>query len=441
MRLRPEAIAFCLAALLGAGLSSLVVRGPVVATGAVASPTAAPAARQGRERLRKGDLAVRRGDLHAADKHYRRAWDFDATRPRAADALRSLHEHPRFELRADEKSVSEAQALLGEGFWRLETKHFVILSDASRDWTRQKAALLERAHHQYFRFVDRLEFPVYPPQHKLLCILFEDHAMYQAFARTHDGVNAPWIAGYYAGLSNRVVFYDDRSGPAFRKAFEQLDDYERDVSDLRREARSLRDAPDESASLSARAAHLTRRVASERTRLEEEAAHAAQAKTIHEAIHLLAFNTGLQSRAHQYPFWLTEGLAVAFETDQPDAAFGPDRPTERREQEFQRFLQEGGLIELEALVAMNAPIVADAEGVDALYSQAFTLFTHLVRKSRRTLVGYMLDIRDEPPGRITPPRHVELFTAHFGRPASVERRWLRSLGADRSALASHPGGE
>jgi len=444
MRLRPEAIAFCLAALIGAGLSSLVGWSPAPASGASAAapaPVSAPEARKGREHLRRGDNAVRRNDLRTADLHYRSAWDVEATRARAADALRSLHEQPGFVLRADEEAVSATQTLLGEGFRRTETDHFVILSDASREWTRHKASLLERAHHQYFRFVDRLEFPAYPPRTKLLCVLFQDHAMYQAFAKTHDGVAAPWIAGYYAGLSNRIVFYDDQTGPAFRKAFEQLDGYERDVVDLRRQARGLGDVHGEAASLRARADHLTRRVATERARLVEEAARAAEAKTIHEAIHLLAFNTGLQSRAHQYPFWLTEGLAVAFETDRPSAAFGPDRPTESREREFERILREGDLIDLEALVAMNAPIVADADGVDALYSHSFALFAHLFRTSRRDVVGYLLDIHAEPPGKIDPARHVAMFRQRFGDPGAVERRWMRRLEAASPSLASHPGRE
>lgn len=303
-------------------------------------------------------------------------------------------------LRADEAAVTSTLSMLGQGFTRTETDHFVILSDCDRAWTQARAGMLERANHQFTRFMERLEREPGALDAKLQVVLINDHAAYAAFARTRDGVTAPWVAGYYAAFTNRAVFYNDATAPVHPEP-----------------GPSRASAAPSIAPRQARAA-------------EGEAASITTAKTLHEAIHLVAFNRGLQSRARQAPFWLTEGLACSFESDQPTRSLGPDRPVKEREEEFDAVVEKGALIPLEALVAMNhAP--EDDVSVSAMYAQSYMLFRHLFRHKREQLAAYFDDLNNEPPGFASPRRHSEMFEARFGDPRAVEKALMRAWQRER----------
>lgn len=388
-------------------------------------------ATSGARLLRRGADAERAGDLAQADDAYRAAWADPTSRERAADALRRLHDLPTFDLPVDEARISEAMDALGPGFARVETDRFVILSDADRDWTAARATLLERTHHQLFRVMDRLDYPATPPSRKLLVIFFRDHADYRAFAAREDGVAAGWIAGYYSGLANRAVFYDDTTGPAFVAAFGQIEEHERSVQRARDEARRLRRERDRegAALLAARADDLEARLAMERDRIAEEARRSSEAKTIHEAVHLLAFNCGVQSRAREYPFWLTEGLASSFETERPHAAFGPDHESTQRDAEFERLAAEGRLMPLAEFVTLSTVPDEDAAAADVMYAQAHALFSFLHRYERRALGEFLAEFWEREPGASTPEERLAIFEARFGPVDRFERKWLRLSGA------------
>src|SRR5204863_3951950 len=128
---------------------------------------------------------------------------------------------------------------------------------------------------------------------------------------------------YYATLSNRIVFYNDATSPIYETARDRLQNYEKQARDTRTQAeeatRNLQQ--DLAARLHASADDLDRQIRRERSRLGERAAAHSTAKTIHEAVHLLAFNCGVQLPDRDYPFWLSEGLATSFETERPQDAF------------------------------------------------------------------------------------------------------------------------
>ncbi len=425
MRLRADALVFMVAVVGGWAAASLLV-GASAAQQSAAQSTISVAPERA---LALGRQAMAQSELAPADGLLRVAWTHAPSRQQASRALRELHRTPDFDLPTDEASISETANLLGSEFSRMETAHFVILADTDRDWTLGKANLLERTFRQFFRVTDRLDYPAHPPKEKLLCIFFRDHSMYRAFAREHDKVEAPWIAGYYAGLSNRVVFYDDRTSPGFTHAFGELDRYQRDAHDIRTQAKEAERSKDKDRAqfLAARAESLESQVQQERGRLASEASYAADAKTIHEATHLLAFNCGVQSRAHHYPFWITEGLATTFETDRPKASYGPDKETPERMREFLHFYDDGTLIDLEAFVSMAAPPDDSAETADIMYAQSYGLVAYLYRYERRALSAYLLSIAIDPKGSPSPKKRLERFRAHFGDPQALERRWLKRM--------------
>ena len=79
-----------------------------------------------------------------------------------------------------------------------------------------------------------MDAPTFTTQHVIY-----DVGDYADFARRTDKVQAPWVAGYYASGSNRIVMYDDATGPTFARANQQVAELEKQADEARKQARSV----------------------------------------------------------------------------------------------------------------------------------------------------------------------------------------------------------
>ncbi len=378
-----------------------------------------------------GTAAERAGDPDAAQRAYREAWADPSARAAAAAALRVLYERGAVHPAVDEPALKAARAELGPAFLLTETRDFILLSDADQAWTRQRGAILERTRHEYFRVMDRLGAPVYPHEHKLLCILFQNFNAYRAFAGVDEGMWAEWVAGYYSPRTNRIVFYNDATSPSVGEAAARLDEASRQAGELRARAASARrtDQAGFAETLEASAADLEGQIKRERSRMAAAVTDASAAKTVHEAIHLLAFNTGLQRPGVEYPFWLSEGLAMCFETDNPSAgAFGPDHPSAAWREEFNNDQRAGTLMPIERLIGLTS-VPGNQGGAEAaardarlMYEQSRALFAYLYRYHRRKLGEFFGALGGQPPGPAGSARMLDLFRVEFGDPPAIGRR-------------------
>lgn len=370
--------------------------------------------------------ALAEGRTLDADRSLREALRAQPDHERAATMLRTLYTSYGLELPIDESGLSLVRQQLGSldrDFAQYQSRHFVVLSNAPRDWTNQRLALLERTHFQFTRVMKIMGLEAIPPRHKLICILFANHADYDEFARRTDKVEAPWVAGYYASGSNRIVMYDDATGPTFARAIEQIDALQQQADEARRQARSA------DRSQAQRAEDYARRVREhadrESSRIRDLIRAASDAKAVHEAAHLIAYNAGLQSRSRRYPFWLTEGLATNFETADATGAFGPDHPFESRENEFDTRMAAGELIPLVDLITLADIAHYESDHAGAVYAQSYALFRYLFRSHRQPLAAFFRAIEREPAGPISADRQLQLFEQHFGPVDLLEREWLR----------------
>jgi len=376
--------------------------------------------------IRTAQEALSEGRTQDADRALRSILAEDPEHERAATMLRALYTNYGLELPVDDSAIALVRQQLGSldrNFAQYQSRHFVVLSNAPRDWTNQRLALLERTHFQYTRVMKIMGLESVPPRQKLICILFANHSDYEEFARRTDKVEAPWVAGYYASGSNRIVMYDDATGPTFARAIEQIDALQQQADEARRQARSVDRSQTE------RAQDYARRVREhadrESERIRSLIRTASDAKAVHEAAHLIAFNCGLQSRSRRYPFWLTEGLATNFETEDATGAFGPDRPFAPREREFAAQMEAGQLIPLADLIQLMDIEHHHSADAGVAYAQSYALFRYLFRSHRQQLAAYFRDIEREPSGPISPERLLELFETRFGPIDLLEREWLR----------------
>jgi len=379
------------------------------------------------ETLAAAERAVGERDLARADALLRVVLRAEPEHGRAAAMLRAMYEGFGAKLPVDEAALEAARGALGREYALYESRHFAVLSNCDREWTQQRMNLLEATYKEFMRTMERIGLEPIPPRHKLVCILIEEHGEYEWFARTYDRVKAPWVAGYYATLPNHVVMYDDATGPSFAGVERQLERLAVQLEETERllaEAQRRRDG-ETAALLDERASAIELHAAAERRRVERLVREASDRKAVHEATHLVAFNTNIQLRSRQYPFWITEGIATNFETTDYRSRFGPTEQSEHRRASFERYREAGSLLPLSELVVLNEISEVSAERADVIYAQTYAFFKYAYRYHREELAGYLRALRDEPAGEIGAARHLEMFTERFGEPGLVERVWLR----------------
>lgn len=377
--------------------------------------------------LERAKAAQDQGNLRQAFEAYLNAWADPKLRHEAAHRARDIERHARVASQDDLSAIEPLQQKLGQRFRAYRSRSFLVLSDAKDDWTRSRIILLERAREQYFREMDRLDIPVHPHRHRLICVVFDQHADYIDFARRHDHFNAGWSAGYYSMAHNAIIIHDDRTAPNLARVMHEMEQQQQRIDDLtgRAQLAQAKGQTDQARILADAAAGLTDQLNKERQRIEDQVLSFGVAKVLHEAIHLLAFNTGLQARGTAYPLWVSEGLAASFEAPDTRSQFGFAFPYEPRELELEQLALQSQLPRLADIVSLVRNDDLDAQSARPIYALAYGLFKELHRSNRQQLTAYLAELADLPPGPIHPRDHVILFERHFGHIEDLERRFTR----------------
>lgn len=375
--------------------------------------------------IKEARRALRAGDSRDAVELFRIAWTDPEHRRAAAHALNDLELSGRFSPITDEQKVRVLLDKLGRGFARYETQHFVILSDLPAQRVRAIGTDMERTRSRLMQLGRRLALSPIPHPERLVAIVFEQHGAYADFASRVDKVDPGWIAGYYTLGANRIVLYDDLTGPAYTRAVLDVDrKHEPFKQD---QVRVIGEGPDPAV-----AAEAARRAAYLRDNLRTRAETYFVAKAVHETVHLLAFNTGVQRPDRVYPLWLSEGLALSFETERTDRQFGPAFPFHEREDALRAAAASDILVPWDRVVSLLAP-PSDQDEIDRFYAQSYALFSHLAERRPEQLGAYFRSIEVLRWGVRSEEQALALFTAHFGRPNDVASGFVAGKSTTRTA--------
>ena len=171
------------------------------------------------------------------------------------------------------------------GFQLLTTRHYCICFDTSREYASWVGAVFERLRSGFATYFRRDGLELTSPPRPLVVVIFADRRRYLEHAEPTLGTASPNVIGYYNLMSNRVTTYDLTG------------------SDLLRGRMGGRQSVGQAIASSPAAAALV-------------------ATLVHEATHQLAFNTGLHQRLAPIPVWLSEGVAMYFETPDLRATSG-----------------------------------------------------------------------------------------------------------------------
>jgi hypothetical protein len=287
---------------------------------------------------------------------------------------------------------------LPKGFRQFKTKHYTILYNTSPGYAQWVGALYERLYAGFYSYWPKKGAELREPEFPLVAIVFDTRRGYEEYSRAELGATTATIMGYYSLQSNLVTMYD----------LTGLEDL-KFVGDRNSQVRISQV-------------------------LSQPNAERNVATIVHEATHQLAFNSGLQQRFTDTPFWVSEGLAVFFET--------PDLDNNRGWQSigavnrynlinFRKYLRNRQPGALAALLAEDKRFRDPATMADA-YAEAWALNYYLIRTQGETYTKYLKLLADQTPLVMQEPaerqeQFVKLFGGDLEKLESDFLRYMRNV--------------
>lgn len=245
---------------------------------------------------------------------------------------------------------------LGPGFDVYTTVHYVICYNTSRVYAQWCGALYERLYFAFTNFWTRKGFKLQDPEMPLVALVFADKASYRNYARKDLGDAVDAVVGYYSLQSNRVTMYDLTGVESLRQ-------------------------PGSSRSSTAQINQM----------LSQPAAEPMVATIIHEATHQIAFNCGLSSRYSDVPLWVSEGIAVYFETPDLSSSKGWRGIGSVNRSRLATFLKNAPSRNAGWLPGLLADDkrMRDVKTAANAYAEAWALNYYLIRRYPRQYVAYL----------------------------------------------------
>lgn len=268
------------------------------------------------------------------------------------------------------------QAELGARFEVVTTKHYVIVTSASRPYAQWCGKLFERLYVSFHNYWKQRGMKLSEPEFPLVALVFAGEKEFAAFATKDAGADVATAKGYYSIGTNRIVLYDltaSADGPAGNDA---------DIS------RALANAPYNVATV------------------------------IHEATHQIAFNSGMHIRYADNPLWVTEGMAMYFETPDLSSKTGwktAGAVNDERLGQFQEFSAKRRKPDSLATLIGSDARFTDAETMPDAYAEAWALTFFLIRTKKEAYVKYLTALAAKP--RLVwdkPEERLSEFRAAFG---------------------------
>jgi hypothetical protein len=268
------------------------------------------------------------------------------------------------------------------GFQTYTTAHYLICYNTSRQYAVWCGGLFERLYAAFTSFWTHKGFNLREPEFPLVAVVFSDRESYLKYSQPELQQTAERIIGYYSLRSNRMTMYDLTGVDSLRAA-----------AGRRGSASQINQI------------------------LAQPQAEQLVATVIHEATHQIAFNSGLQTRFADIPLWVSEGIAVYFET--PDLGSSKGWRTLGAVNYSRLDVFRGNLARrqpgsLRALIADDKQL-RDPRGAADAYADAWALNYYLLRRRPKEYVAYLKTLSEKQQlFWDDPATRVKEFQAAFG---------------------------
>ena len=211
------------------------------------------------------------------------------------------------------------------------TGHYIIAYNSSENYARRVGALYEQLYRAFYAYWKNQGWKLNKPEYPLVSLVVKDREDFLKYADAEIGETAKSLIGYYHLGSNRMMTYN-------------VPNFERNVATI-----------------------------------------------IHEATHQLAYNSGMQSRFADNPFWVGEGLAMYFETPDrrnPKRWRGIGRVNRVNLARWKRYQPNRPDDSLMTLL-VNDTRFRNTATAEAAYAEAWALTYFLIKTQRKRYVEYL----------------------------------------------------
>ncbi len=256
---------------------------------------------------------------------------------------------------------------------RHDGERFVLLHQHDSAMAGELVQVLDHTYDDFFLYLRRAGLDVTEPTDKLQILCFAGLGDYRDYSLKADYADLSRLIGYYSAHTNRIALHCrlDRDAVGMAQDFEMVR---------------------------------------------------------HEAIHQLAFNSGLQRRDVTYPIWFAEGLATLLEVPiEANAGIAVDHRARRNA--LLSLYNNGRILPLShfSIITRVSRDSHDSSTQD-IYNQAWGFFAFCMAERREQLIRYMQLMLDAPPGPAG-RRHLKaVFEEAFGSTNQIEKDWLHFLG-------------
>jgi len=320
--------------------------------------------------------------------------------------LRSIEKKHLLERSADgvefkplsaEEAGKAVLAELPDGFEVHHTAHYVILHNTSKGYAAWCGGLFERLHRNFLNYWNRRGFELHEPEFPLIAVVFADRESYQEYAKRELGEAAAATIGLYSLHSNRITMYDLTSIDRLRRP-----------GDKRLTATQIN------------------------TMLSRPEGERTVATVVHEATHQMAFNCGLHTRYADIPVWVSEGIAMYFETPDLKSTSGwttIGAVNRTRLAGFKSYLPERPRESLKSLIVSDSRF-RDARQAANAYAESWGLVHHLMsnQKTQKVFIEYLkLLAKKERLVFNKPEERLREFEAAFGEIGKLDAELLRTI--------------
>ena len=280
----------------------------------------------------------------------------------------------------DAEATEDALKREFPGFKTHKTEHYVVVYSASEAYARWCGSLFERLHEAFHGYWRAKGWELQPSRSPLVVVIFGDRGAYAKHAEKELGPSAGSIVGYFHLQSNRVTMQDLTGNQKGRNG-----------------ARGSR-------------AEITAMLRSPEALLNV-------ATVVHEATHQTAYNSGLHQRLADIPLWVSEGIAMYFETPDVDSPRGwrkIDLVNAPRLADFRKQVASRPADSLQLLMADDRRFRDPKQGV-AAYAEAWALNYFLLKMHPKEYVKYLRHLSKKSPlVWATPEERIREFETETG---------------------------
>jgi hypothetical protein len=314
-----------------------------------------------------------------------------------AELVRCTTDHAPFEPLSADAMAREVLAELPKGFSVLQTPHYTICYNTSKEYAQWCGSLFEQLYRAFWNYWTRPPrgFTLTEPEFRLTAIVFADRQSYVKYTQVELGEAARSILGYFHLRTNRMTMCD-------LTGVEALSRY-----------------------------HGRRGSLSISQLLAQPEAERTVATVVHEATHQIAFNCGLHTRFSDCPRWFSEGVAMYFEVPDLHSAKGwrtIGSVNRLRLGQFQQYARRRPADSLPALLTQDKRFQDAKQGLEA-YAEAWALTYFLVRQRPKQYIEYLRTLSAKKPMVWdTPEERLAEFTQAFGDLKRLDAEFLRYMG-------------